>query len=547
MNPAMKKSIILFVFIMLQPTLPSAAQKMSFKFNDVSLSEALRQIDHAQNDKHIVFMFDDLDMFLVNADLYGLSVAEAVHKVCDSHPVTVTDVGDAIFVEYVPKVVHLSPVVIYGENDAKQLSDDSLSVPGGDSSKRRAKIHSKRGHSSIHYSVGSFDPSDLNGIPVIEPVPDIDSYERVRWKSASDASFTSEAYEALKNVLLADSLSLGRMIAFADDAERAAIVADVNSVAKKGRAALRAEMPQSLLRCMERNGVQRALVVTLDGYEPQDDNFFSANSEINGCKMELKALVADAAQHSFVRYDRFREFGVDYHTFFGERVDGTRPTREDDLAYGVNQLLELTEFDCNPRFTEAENRRKAEKDSVVHSIICSGHNLYAECGWSMHGRNAFALADTPAECKRGVSYALSYEYRPILSDLNSCLGFGMTYFGDRYDVIVPADTPLTKAMKTEAIIAYVNAHALSSKVDYYMKWGIGYGMARCDLSLLPEAYHPLLNRKSVVGFEQIGLLYRATRHQSIGISYTIFDSAGWKIEPDIFDTRSCALTYKFTF
>ena len=400
--------------------------------------------------------------------------------------------------------------------------------------------------SSAHYSIKSFSPSALNGIPVFEPITNIGSYARVRWKSASDVSSTTEAHGALMNVLMADSLSLGKTLAFADDAERVAIMTDVNSVAEKGKAALRSEVPQSLLRCMERNGVQRALVVKLDGYEPQGEVFFHHSIYDNGCKMELKALVADAVQHSFLRYDKFLEFGNDYYTFFGECVEGTRPTREDDLAYGVNQLLERTDIKRNPRFTEAENHRKAERDSVLHSRLLSGHNLYAECGWSMHEGNAFALADTPAECKRGVSYALSYEYRPILRDLDSFFGFGLTYFGDRYDVVVPADTPLTKAMKTDAIIAYANAHGEYYKLDFYIKYGIGYGMAQCDLSLLPEAYHPLLNRKSVVGFEQIGLLYRAARHQSIGINYTIFDAFAM-IKPDIFDTRSCALTYRFTF
>ena len=109
-----KNLLIAFALMVLTQAASLTAQEVSLTFHGESLSEALRQIDHAQSEKHILFLFDELEMFSVTAHIDHLPVREAVHKVCGNYPVLITEVRDAIFVEYVPKTVHLNPVMVNG-------------------------------------------------------------------------------------------------------------------------------------------------------------------------------------------------------------------------------------------------------------------------------------------------------------------------------------------------------------------------------------------------------------------------------------------------
>ena len=323
MNPAMKKSIILFVFIMLQATLPSAAQKMSFKFNDVSLSEALRQIDHAQSDKHIVFMFDDLDMFLVNADLHGLSVAEAVHKVCDSHPVTVTDVGDAIFVEYVPKVVHLSPVVIYGENDAKQLSDDSLSVPSGDSSKRRGVHRGKRGY----YCSPSLAEAQPMTMPVVAPYTDIRGMLNSDIDLSHNDSLTRIAHDVLSMKLESlDDLSF-RLIEIDDAEAYRSVVQQWAEACRTADDISEVAVPQPLLDLMAKVKEPFLMFVLQDGFE-------RGQGENRSAGFDYKSLIAEASSGKTAYYNRYVSW-----TDVNGYAKGIKPTSEQYTESAIHYMM----------------------------------------------------------------------------------------------------------------------------------------------------------------------------------------------------------------
>ena len=304
----MKKSIILFVFIMLQPTLPSAAQKMSFKFNDVSLSEALRQIDHAQNDKHIVFMFDDLDMFLVNADLNGLSVAEAVHKVCDSHPVTVTDVGDAIFVEYVPKVVHLSPVVIYGENDAKQLSDDSISVSNADSSKRQ-RVNSGR---QVYYCSPSLTKAQPMTMPVVAPYTDIKTYQRSYIEMANSDSLTSIAHDLLSEMLDSANLWNLKLIEVEGTEAYRSAVQQWAVACRNAETPADVKAPAEVLELMKKVDEPFMMFILQNGFERDVESHISAKDKLTSqlfVGFDYEALVADASSGQTAFYNRYQRHG----------------------------------------------------------------------------------------------------------------------------------------------------------------------------------------------------------------------------------------------
>ena len=131
-----KKVFFLLLLALLSPSAAVLAQqghrskaRISMTFQGETLSEALRRIDLAQNEKNILFLFDDLELYTISVTIDRLPVADAVRRVCDALPVSVTEEGDNIFVEYVPKIVRLNPVVVDGERVATPpfLLVDSLS------------------------------------------------------------------------------------------------------------------------------------------------------------------------------------------------------------------------------------------------------------------------------------------------------------------------------------------------------------------------------------------------------------------------------------
>lgn len=329
----MKKSIILFVFIMLQPTLPSAAQKVSFKFNDVALSEALRQIDHAQSDKHIVFMFDDLDMFMVSADLNGLSVAEAVHKVCDSHPVTVTDVGDAIFIEYVPKVVHLSPVVIYGENDAKQLSDDSISASNADLSKRQRVNNSRQ----VYYCSPSLTKAQPMTMPVVAPYTDIKTYQHSYIEMANSDSLTSIAHDLLSEMLDSTNLWNLKLIKVEGTEAYRSAVQQWAVACRNAETPADVKAPAEVLELMKKVDEPFMMFILQNGFERDVESHISAKDKLTSqlfVGFDYEALVADASSGQTAFYNRYQRHGdYDYIRY------GVKPTSHQSTETIMRSLM----------------------------------------------------------------------------------------------------------------------------------------------------------------------------------------------------------------
>jgi len=123
----MKSKASYFSFLLLLLSATATAQTVSLTFRGETLSEALRQIDHAQDERRILFLFDDLEMYTVTTVIDRLPATEAVRKVCRNFPVSITEVGSDIFVEYEPATVHLRPVVVDGRRvplPALLLADD---------------------------------------------------------------------------------------------------------------------------------------------------------------------------------------------------------------------------------------------------------------------------------------------------------------------------------------------------------------------------------------------------------------------------------------
>ena len=79
------------------------AQQLSHDFQNVSLSEALIWIDHAQEDYKLNFIFDELEDFTVTTRLENVSVRDAVRQVCGFYPMHLTFDSQDIYIECTQK------------------------------------------------------------------------------------------------------------------------------------------------------------------------------------------------------------------------------------------------------------------------------------------------------------------------------------------------------------------------------------------------------------------------------------------------------------
>ena len=79
------------------------AQQLSHDFQNVSLSEALIWIDHAQEDYKLNFIFDELEDFTVTTHLENVSVRDAVRQVCGFYPMHLIFDSQDIYIECTQK------------------------------------------------------------------------------------------------------------------------------------------------------------------------------------------------------------------------------------------------------------------------------------------------------------------------------------------------------------------------------------------------------------------------------------------------------------
>ena len=75
------------------------AQMVSHEFQDVSLSDALLTLDNDCDTITVNFIYEDLEDFMVTANVQETSILQAVKQVCDNYPTRITQLNTDIFVE----------------------------------------------------------------------------------------------------------------------------------------------------------------------------------------------------------------------------------------------------------------------------------------------------------------------------------------------------------------------------------------------------------------------------------------------------------------
>jgi hypothetical protein len=108
MKHFMMTLIALFCFINVQ------AQKITRSYDNVSMSEALRDLNKQSRDYNISFLYNDLEEFRVSTSIKRMSVTDAIMQIVGFYPIRVVKRGESeIFVECTHKTErHLTGTII---------------------------------------------------------------------------------------------------------------------------------------------------------------------------------------------------------------------------------------------------------------------------------------------------------------------------------------------------------------------------------------------------------------------------------------------------
>lgn len=102
-TPDSSKTICLLLFFLLAFVQQSHAQRITRQYNNVSFSEALKDLNARQHKYTINFVYDELEDFKVTKSIRNMSVPNAIMQLIGFYPIRMTQVEDNIMVECTQK------------------------------------------------------------------------------------------------------------------------------------------------------------------------------------------------------------------------------------------------------------------------------------------------------------------------------------------------------------------------------------------------------------------------------------------------------------
>ena len=103
LTPHNDKTISLFLFFLLSFVGQSYAQRVTRQYNNVSFSEALKDLNTSQHKYTINFVYDDLEDFRVTKNIRNQSVPDAIMQLIGFYPIKMTQVENNVMVECTQK------------------------------------------------------------------------------------------------------------------------------------------------------------------------------------------------------------------------------------------------------------------------------------------------------------------------------------------------------------------------------------------------------------------------------------------------------------
>lgn len=102
-TPNSSKTICLLLFFLLAFVQQSYGQRITRQYNNVSFSEALKDLNARQHKYTINFVYDELEDFKVTKSIRNMSVPNAIMQLIGFYPIRMTQVEDNIMVECTQK------------------------------------------------------------------------------------------------------------------------------------------------------------------------------------------------------------------------------------------------------------------------------------------------------------------------------------------------------------------------------------------------------------------------------------------------------------
>ena len=102
-TPDSSKTICLLLFFLLAFVQQSHGQRITRQYNNVSFSEALKDLNAHQHKYTINFVYDELEDFKVTKSIRNMSVPNAIMQLIGFYPIRMTQVEDNIMVECTQK------------------------------------------------------------------------------------------------------------------------------------------------------------------------------------------------------------------------------------------------------------------------------------------------------------------------------------------------------------------------------------------------------------------------------------------------------------
>lgn len=102
-TPDSSKTICLLLFFLLAFVQQSYGQRITRQYNNVSFSEALKDLNVRQHKYTINFVYDELEDFKVTKSIRNMSVPNAIMQLIGFYPIRMTQVEDNIMVECTQK------------------------------------------------------------------------------------------------------------------------------------------------------------------------------------------------------------------------------------------------------------------------------------------------------------------------------------------------------------------------------------------------------------------------------------------------------------
>ena len=91
--------IVITILIFISTVIPINAQRITHEYNNISLSEALRQLNEQTEDYAISFLYNELEDFRITTSVHRKSIPDAILQMIGFYPIRMTVENHEIIVE----------------------------------------------------------------------------------------------------------------------------------------------------------------------------------------------------------------------------------------------------------------------------------------------------------------------------------------------------------------------------------------------------------------------------------------------------------------